>query len=149
MNQEKKSSSVLVLFCFSEKTFPDQLVFLRQRPFSSLNSFAPSRNAIPKKSIAELQNLCRSCQMFTSEKPLECKTYCAEILKSKTFMHYPAEYTFLFQHNSYFKYVFFFFLGSGPAYKTSTLEDALCAFCQKYQIYRISDICTKKLCSYV
>lgn len=80
-NQKKKSSSAL--FSFSEKPFPGQLVFLRQQPFRSLESFAPSRNAIPNKSFAELQIFCRSCQMITSEKSMECKTYCFEILKSK------------------------------------------------------------------
>lgn len=79
--KKKKSSSAL--FSFSEKPFPGQLVFLRQQPFRSLESFAPSRNAIPNKSFAELQIFCRSCQMITSEKSMECKTYCFEILTSK------------------------------------------------------------------
>lgn len=80
---EKKKKSSSALFSFSEKPFPGQLVFLRQQPFRSLQSFAPSRNAIPNKSFAELQIFCRSCQMITSEKSMECKTYCFEILKSK------------------------------------------------------------------
>lgn len=79
--KKKKSSSAL--FSFSEKPFPGQLVFLRQQPFRSLESFAPSRNAIPNKSFAELQIFYRSCQMITSEKSMECKTYCFEILTSK------------------------------------------------------------------
>lgn len=80
---EKKKKSSSALFSFSEKPFPGQLVFLRQQPFRSLQSFAPSRNAIPNKSFAELQIFCRSCQMITSEKSMECKTYCFEILTSK------------------------------------------------------------------
>lgn len=80
---ETKKKSISALFSFSEKPFPGQLVFLRQQPFRSLQSFAPSRNAIPNKSFAELQIFCRSCQMITSEKSMECKTYCFEILKSK------------------------------------------------------------------
>lgn len=72
------------MFLFLENPFPDQLVSLSQQPFRSLESFAPSRNVIPKKSIEELKDLCRICQMFTSEKPLECKTHCAKILNDKT-----------------------------------------------------------------
>lgn len=108
-----------------ENPFPDQLVSLSQQPFRSLESFAPSRNVIPKKSIEELKDLCRICQMFTSEKPLECKTHCAKILNDKT---------------SATK-------SGSDSTKKPTLGDALCAFCKKYPIYRISDICKKKLCS--
>lgn len=82
MNQKKPFKQWF--FLFLENPFPDQLVSLSQQPFRSLESFAPSRNVIPKKSIEELKDLCRICQMFTSEKPLECKTHCAKILNDKT-----------------------------------------------------------------
>lgn len=82
MNQKKTFKQWF--FLFLENPFPDQLVSLSQQPFRSLESFAPSRNVIPKKSIEELKDLCRICQMFTSEKPLECKTHCAKILNDKT-----------------------------------------------------------------
>lgn len=82
MNQKKTFKHCF--FLFLENPFPDQLVSLSQQPFRSLESFAPSRNVIPKKSIEELKDLCRICQMFTSEKPLECKTHCAKILNDKT-----------------------------------------------------------------
>lgn len=150
MNQKNHSSSGF--FLFLENPFPDQLVSLSQQPFRSLESFAPSRNVIPKKSIEELKDLCRICQMFTSEKPLECKTHCAKILNDKTSATKSGKNGLCITRRntlsiSTYNSCFIFFFSGSDSTKKPTLGDALCAFCKKYPIYRISDICKKKLCS--
>nr|XP_034304144.1 uncharacterized protein LOC105342107 [Crassostrea gigas] len=109
-----------------ENPFTDHLVLGRQQPSRSLDSIASPRNALPMISTEERQDLCQICQRFTSEKPLECRTYCAKILKGKT----SATKS-----------------GSDSRKKPTTLGDALCDFCKKYPKFRLSEICKKKLCS--
>ncbi|XP_022327596.1 uncharacterized protein LOC111126937 [Crassostrea virginica] len=80
-----------------------------------------------RKPTQEIIDLCKVCELFESDLPQECNINCKRILpktdgktKSKTV---------------------------NEKTQTTTLGDALCAFCNQYPSYELSEICKKKLCT--
>lgn len=71
------------IYFFSEKAFLEQFVPLGQiqKDSQEKQPELPTDTTISKKSITELLDLCRICELFTSDKPLECKRNCLDIPK--------------------------------------------------------------------
>ncbi|XP_052676557.1 uncharacterized protein LOC128157925 [Crassostrea angulata] len=127
-----------------ENPFTDQLVFGRQQPSRSLDSIASPRNALLMISTEERQDLCQICQSFTSEKPLECKTYCAKILKCKTSATKSGSYSDSREQSTATR--------EADSREQSTaigdaVGDPLCAFCEEYKEKKDVEECKTKFCS--
>ncbi|XP_052719818.1 uncharacterized protein LOC128191671 [Crassostrea angulata] len=91
--------------------------------FGIISPISPQDKPFSEQTVP-LLDLCRICELFTSDKPLECNRNCPEI------PNHEAALT-----------------KSGSRSKTTIIGDALCAFCRKYPIYLLSEICRKKICS--